>query len=55
MPSSLLLTKYPTADIQYEGAGRAETLPFPREAIREALLNAVAQKDYKLGALARPA
>jgi ATP-dependent DNA helicase RecG len=45
----LLLTKYLTADIHYEGAGRAETLPFPREAIREALLNAVAHKDYSSG------
>ena len=45
----LLLTKYLTADIHYEGAGRAETPPFPREAIREALLNAVAHKDYSSG------
>jgi ATP-dependent DNA helicase RecG len=45
----LLLTKYLTADIHYEGAGRAEILPFPREAIREALLNAVAHKDYSSG------
>lgn len=41
----LLVTKHLTADIHYEGAGRAEELPFPREAIREALLNALAHKD----------
>jgi ATP-dependent DNA helicase RecG len=45
----LLLTKYLTADIRYEGAGRREELPFPKEAIREALLNAVAHKDYSSG------
>ena len=45
----LLLTKYLTAAIRYEGAGRTEDLPFPKAALREALLNAVAHKDYSSG------
>ena len=45
----LLLTKYLTADIRYEGAGRSEEMPFPKAALREALLNAVAHKDYGSG------
>jgi hypothetical protein len=46
---ALLLTKYLTADIRCEGAGRTEELPFPKAALREALLNAVAHKDYSSG------
>nr|VFJ62379.1 MAG: TIR domain-containing protein [Candidatus Kentron sp. FW] len=42
----LLLTKYLKALISYEGIQRVETYPVPREALREALLNAVAHKDY---------
>jgi ATP-dependent DNA helicase RecG len=46
----LLLTKYLVADIRYEGASRTEVLMFPPEALREALLNALAHKDYSSGA-----
>ena len=45
----LLLTKYLTAPIRYEGAGRVEEFLFPKEALREALLNALAHKDYSSG------
>ncbi|HFA50374.1 MAG TPA: HTH domain-containing protein [Bacteroidetes bacterium] len=45
----LLLTKYLKAEISYEGLQRVETYPFPEEALREALLNAVAHKDYSSG------
>jgi ATP-dependent DNA helicase RecG len=46
----LLFTKYIKALISYEGISRVETYVYPREAIREALLNAVAHKDYSGGA-----
>ncbi|HMS68410.1 MAG: putative DNA binding domain-containing protein [Saprospiraceae bacterium] len=46
----LLFTKYIKALISYEGISRVETYEYPREAIREALLNAVAHKDYSGGA-----
>jgi len=42
----LLKTKYLKAEIRYEGASRIEEFPFPAPAFREALLNAVAHKDY---------
>ena len=42
----LLCTKYMKAVITYEGIQRIETLPIPREALREALLNACINKDY---------
>lgn len=42
----LLLTKYLVAEISYEGIHRRETLPYPEEGLREAILNAVAHKDY---------
>jgi len=42
----LLLTKYLKAMISYEGVQRVETLPMPEEALREAVLNAIAHKDY---------
>lgn len=45
----LLFTKYIKAIISYEGISRVETYEYPREAIREALLNAVAHKDYSGG------
>ena len=45
----LLFTKYIIAFISYEGISRVETYEYPREAIREALLNAVAHKDYSGG------
>ena len=42
----LLCTKYMKAIITYEDIQRIETLPVPREALREALLNAFINKDY---------
>lgn len=42
----LLLTKYTRAIISYQGLSRVETYEYPKEALREALLNAVAHKDY---------
>ena len=43
----LLTTKYMRAHISYEDIQRIETLPIPREALREALLNAVVHKAYE--------
>lgn len=45
----LLLTKYLKALVSYEGVQRVETCPVPEEALREAVLNAVAHKDYGSG------
>lgn len=42
----LLFTKYIKALISYEGIHRVETYEYPKEAAREALLNAIAHKDY---------
>lgn len=42
----ILFTKYFKAFISYEGIQRVETYEYPWEAVREALLNAVAHKDY---------
>ena len=42
----LLLTKYLKATIEYKGVSRIEEYPFPEAAIREALLNSIAHKDY---------
>jgi len=41
-----LLTKYTKALISYEGLTRVETYEYPKDALREAVLNAVAHKDY---------
>jgi len=46
---SILFTKYLRAYISYEGVSRRETYPFPINAIREALFNAIAHKDYSSG------
>ena len=43
----LLTTKYLRALISYEGIQRVESLPMPREALREALLNAIVHKAYE--------
>jgi len=40
----LLLTKYLKAMISYDGVQRVETYPVPEEALREAVLNAIAHK-----------
>lgn len=45
----LLFTKYIKAEISYEGVNRVEKFQYPKEAIREALLNAIAHKDYSGG------
>ena len=42
----LLFTKHIKALISYEGIHQVETYEYPKEAVREALLNAVAHKDY---------
>ena len=42
----LLLTKYTRAIVSYRGLSRIETYEYPEDALREALLNAVAHKDY---------
>lgn len=42
----LLFTKYIRAMISYEGISRVEIYEYPVAALREALLNAVAHKDY---------
>ena len=43
----LLTTKYLRALISYEGIQRIESLPMPKEALREALLNAIVHKAYE--------
>lgn len=45
----LLFTKYIKAEISYEGISRVEKYEYPRDAVREALLNALAHKDYSGG------
>ena len=47
----LLLTKYLRAAISYEGISRVERLPFPKAALREAMLNAIVHKDYTLNGI----
>jgi ATP-dependent DNA helicase RecG len=42
----ILFTKYIKAIISYEGIHRVETYEYPKDAVREALLNAIAHKDY---------
>ena len=42
----LLFTKYIKAIISYEGIYRVETYEYPPEAVREAIHNAIAHKDY---------
>ena len=46
----ILFTKYIKANISYKGIQRIETFDFPKEAIREAILNAISHKDYSSGA-----
>jgi ATP-dependent DNA helicase RecG len=46
----LLLTKYTKALISYRGLSRIETYEYPKDALREALLNAVTHKEYQGGA-----
>ena len=42
----LIFTKYLKANISYQGVTRVETYPFPKDAIREAVFNAIAHKFY---------
>ena len=42
----LLYSTYSRALISYEGVYRVETFPVPREAMREAVINAVIHRDY---------
>ena len=42
----LIFTKYLKAEISYHGVTRVETYPFPKDAIREAVFNAIAHKFY---------
>lgn len=45
----LLFTKYIKSSISYEGLNRVEKYEYPKDAVREALLNAVSHKDYSGG------
>ena len=45
----LLLTKYLKAMVSYQGVQRVEEYSYPEAALREALLNAIAHKDYSSG------
>ena len=45
----LLFTKYIKAIISYEGIHRVETYEYPKDAVREAILNALTHKDYSMG------
>lgn len=45
----LLFTKYIKSSISYEGLNRIEKYEYPKDAVREALLNAVSHKDYSGG------
>ncbi len=45
----LLFSKYIRAEISYIGINRVEKYEYPKEAVREALLNTIAHKDYSGG------
>ncbi len=45
----LLYTKYMRAPITYDGVIRVEKYPFPKDAVREALYNALIHADYSAG------
>jgi ATP-dependent DNA helicase RecG len=44
--SALLFSRYIKEEVSYDGISRKEALAYPAAAIREALLNAIAHKDY---------
>ncbi len=45
----LIFTKYLKAAVSYQGVHRVETYPFPPEAVREAMYNALIHSDYSKG------
>jgi ATP-dependent DNA helicase RecG len=45
----LVYLKYFKGIISYEGLQRIETYPIPRQAFREAILNAIIHRDYSTG------
>ncbi len=45
----LIMTKYTVTPITYEDIIRIENYPYPKDAIREALINAVSNADYGSG------
>jgi len=45
----LIYFKYLKAKVSYDGIIREERYPYPKEAVREALLNAIVHKDYESG------
>lgn len=45
----LLFTKYINSTISYEDINRVEKYEYPKDAVREALLNSIAHKDYSGG------
>lgn len=45
----ILFTKYIKAIISYEGIHRVEKYEYPKDAVREAILNALTHKDYSMG------
>lgn len=47
--TDLIYLKYLKAEISYQGIQRIESYPFPKEALREAVLNAIVHKDYQSG------
>ena len=42
----LIFTKYLKASVSYRGDVRVETFPFPREAVREVIYNAICHNNY---------
>jgi len=42
----ILRTKYLLSDIKYEGVHRRDTLEYPHDALREAIINALIHRDY---------
>ena len=45
----LLYTKYLIAEISYDNVTRIEHYPFPKDAVREALFNALIHQDFAVG------
>ena len=45
----MLYTKYLTAEISYDNITRIEHYPFPKDAVREAVFNALIHQDFSIG------